>query len=174
MMSALYALGGLVALLAIAGVVFTLLGKRLPDTPSARVSVDLARPREEVWRLIDDVRAFPEWLAGINGVETLPDRDGRRAFRQRQGRNSFVLEETLREPPSRVVRTITDDSAFFSGSWDHVLEDLGGGRTRLTVTENGSVKHAIPRAVMHYVFGEDYYLKRFAKAMREKCGAANP
>jgi len=147
-----------------------IVGSLLPATHTASVSVELGKPRAEVWKLIDDVNDFPNWLPGISRVEVLPEREGRRVFRQTQGRNSFVLEETVKREPEIVTRTIADDSNMFTGSWEHVFEDLGGGRTRLTVKETGTVKSAIPRAIMHYFIGEEYYLKQFTKALEAKCG----
>lgn len=162
------ALVGLVLLLA---GMLGIAGSLLPATHTASVSVELGRPRAEVWRLIDHVNEFPNWLPSISKVEVLPDREGRRVFRQTQGRNSFVLEETVKREPEIVTRTIADDNNMFTGSWEHTFEDVGSGRTRLTIKETGTVKSAIPRAIMHYVIGEEYSLKQFARALQEKCGA---
>lgn len=147
-----------------------ILGSRLPETHTASMSIEVGTPIDKVWAVIDDVQAFPTWLTDINKIEMLSDREGRRAFRQTQGRNSFVLEETVKQPPTLVTRTITDDSNMFTGSWEHRFEDLGNGRTRITITENGKVSSVIPRAIMHYTFGEDYYLKKFGDALKAKFG----
>ena len=100
----------------------------------------------------------------------LPDRQRRRTSRQAQGRNSFVLEETVKRPPAIVTCTIADDKKMFSASWEHRLEDLGNGRSRLTVSETSTVAAAIPRALMRYVFGYEMYLKKFAAAIKAKYG----
>jgi uncharacterized protein YndB with AHSA1/START domain len=145
-------------------------GSMLPATHTASVSVVVNAPREKVWELINSAEKFPEWLKDITKVEMLPEQDGKRVFRQHMGRNSFVLVETVSEAPSRVRRTITDDNGPFSGSWDHVLEDAGNGQTKLTVHEEGTIKSAIPRAMMKLFFGYDYYLKRMAVEMKGKLG----
>ncbi len=167
---AVYILIALVGLILLLVGSMGIVGSLLPATHTASVSVELGKPRAEVWKLIDDVNDFPNWLPGINKVEVLPEREGRRVFRQTQGRNSFVLEETVKREPEIVTRTIADDNNMLTGSWEHVFEDMGGGRTRLTVKETGKVNSAIPRAMMKLFFGHEYYLKQFAKAMREKCG----
>lgn len=160
----------------VAGLILLLLGAMgvygslLPATHRASVSVEVNRPREEVWRLIDEVGEFPAWLPGIDRVEMMPERERRRVFSQTQGRNVFVLEETVKRAPEMVTRTITDNNRLFSGSWEHRLEDLGGGRTRLTVTEEGTVHSPIPRAMMKLFFGHEFYLKKFAAAVSAKCG----
>lgn len=148
-----------------------IIGSFVPKTHEASVSVEVGKPRAEVWRLVNDVEAFPQWLPGLDKIEMLPDREGRRTFRQTQGRNAFVLEETLKREPEIVTRTITDPTGLFSGSWEHAFVDLGGGRTRVTVKEVGTVNSAIPRAIMKLFVGNEYYLKQFAKALQAKCGA---
>lgn len=161
-------------ILTIVGLIITLAGvmgvygSSLPATHTASVSVTVNASREQVWTLINDTDGFPTWLKEITRVELLPAQDGKRVFRQFMGRNSFVLVETISEAPSRVKRTIVDDNGPFTGSWDHVLTDAGNGQTTLTVTEEGTIKSAIPRAVMKLFFGYDYYLKRMAEAMKSK------
>ena len=163
-------------ILTIVGLIITLAGvmgvygSSLPATHTASVSVTVNASREQVWNLINDTDGFPMWLKDITKVETLPSQDGKRVFRQFMGRNSFVLVETISEAPSRVKRTIADDNGPFTGSWDHVLTDAGNGQTTLTVTEEGTIKSAIPRAVMKMFAGYDYYLKRMAEQIKLKLG----
>lgn len=163
-------------LLTIVGLILTLAGvlgvygSALPATHTASVSVTLNAPREDVWRLINDTEGFATWLKDITKVEMLPPQDGKRVFRQFMGRNSFVLVETVSEAPARVVRTIADDNGPFTGKWDHVLTDAGQGQTTLTVTEEGTIKSAIPRAMMKMFFGYDYYLQRMAREIKAKLG----
>jgi uncharacterized membrane protein len=163
---AILLVGLLIALIGLLGVI----GSLLPVTHTASVTFEVAKPQSEVWVMLDKVEDFPSWFPDINRVELLPEREGRRAFRQFQGRNSFVLEETLKQPMTRVVRTITDDNAMFSGSWDHQFEPAGEGRTRITLTETGSVKSPIPRAIMKLAIGEKFYLNRFARCVTQRCG----
>ena len=151
--------------------VMGIVGSLTPVTHSAEVSVEVGAPGQRVWEVVDDPEKFPSWCPGLDRVEMLPDRGGHRVFRQYQGRNSFVLEETAKQAPVRVVRTITDDNKFFSGEWDHQIKDLGNGRCVVTVKETGSIPGAIPRAVTRVFFGYDYYLKKFAAAIKAKCGA---
>ena len=147
-----------------------ILGSLLPRTHSASITFDVAKPRGEVWAMLDRIEDFPAWFPDIQRIELMPERDGHRTFRQFQGRNSFVLEETTKEAPARVVRTIADDHAMFSGSWDHQLEAIDAAKTRITVTETGSVGSPIPRAIMRYFIGHEYYLRKFAKAVKKRCG----
>lgn len=163
------ALVGLILLLAGA---FGIVGSCLPEEHTASVTVEVGQPREKVWEALNDIDAFPSWAVGVDKVETLPTGPGGgRRFRQTQGRNTFVLEETAKEAPGLVTRTIDDDNKMFSGSWEHRLEEAPGGRTRVTVTEVGRVPSPIPRAIMRVFFGWDFYLNKFADALKAKCGS---
>lgn len=166
----IYLLVALVGLLMLLIGVVGFLGSMLPQTHTASASVEVASPIDRVWADIDAVTEFPKWLPDITSVELLPDRGGHRVFRQQQGRNSFTLEETDKQAPTLVTRTIADDNKMFSGSWEHRLEDLGNGRTRITVTEVGTIPSAIPRAIMRYGTGYDFYLKKFCQALKQRFG----
>lgn len=151
--------------------VMGVLGSRLPDTHTASVVIEVGSSQQAAWEAIDNVAAYPTWIPDITKVEMLPDKDGKRVFRETHGRNAFTFEETVKNPPHRVMRTITDVNGPFSGSWDHTLEALGDSRTRITIAEVGTIKGAIPKAFMRYLFGEDYYLKRMGVLLQKKLGA---
>lgn len=159
-------LGLLVTLTGVLGV----LGSRLPKTHTASVRVTLPASAEDVFGLIDRVEDMPAWTPDITRVTRLPDQDGLPVHRQEMGRNGFTTVTTVREPPRRITRTITDTHGPFTGSWDHVIEPQGEATCVLTLTETGAVSSALPRAIMHYVFGEDMYLKRFAGHLTRKVG----
>ncbi len=160
------AVGFVVFVIGLLGVI----GSFVPVTHTVAMSVEVGSPGPAVWAALDNIDDFPSWCPGVDRVEILPDRNGNRSFRQYQGRNSFVLEETLKQPPTRVVRTIADDKQFFSGEWDHQIKDLGNGRSIVTVNETGSVPSAIPRAIMKMFIGYDFYLKKFGSALQAKLG----
>lgn len=166
----LYIILALVGLVLLLSGGLGIVGSMLPATHTASMSVEVGKPRAEVWRLVDDVNGFPSWLPGITKVEMMPERNGHRTFRQTQGRNSFVLEETVKREPEIVTRTIADDNKMFSGSWEHTFEELSDGRTRVTLKETGTVPSPIPRAMMKLLVGYDYYLKQFGKSLRAECG----
>jgi hypothetical protein len=150
--------------------VLGVLGKRLPAEHTATRSVDLPASQDAVFALINDIGRFPEWCKDFTRMERLADRDGKEQWRQFMGRNSFTSVNELVDPPRRVVRVVEDDQKLFSGSWDHVVEAMGASSCRLTITEKGTVHSDIPRALMHYVFGEDYTVKKFLGAVKAKVG----
>jgi uncharacterized protein YndB with AHSA1/START domain len=156
-------------LLVLAGLILYVLGKRLPEEHVASKSIFLKQPQQAVWDTISDIHSHKEWVRGITKLERLPDRDNHEVWRQTMGRNSFVLEFTTKQPPERMVGTIADDNQFFSGNWEYLLKPEGGG-TRLTLTEHGRVKLAIPRAMMEYLMGKDTYLKKHLQDLARKFG----
>ncbi len=170
-------------LLTLAGLLLTcigtlgILGSRLPETHVVSATVDLQVSPDVAWASINDMQSFPGWVPAITKMERLPDDKGRQVWRQHMGHNSFVTTNDIFEPPTatsngRVLRTILDEHGPFSGSWDHVIEAIPGSliQTRLTLTETGTVKSAIPRAMMRYMMGEDYYVKKFLGAVKIKLG----
>ena len=160
---------GVVGLIVLAAVVLQVLGKRLPEEHVASASVVLKQPRQAVWDVVSDIAGHKNWVKGLTKLERLPDRDNHEVWRQTMGRNSFVLVFTEKQPPERMVGTIDDEAQFFSGRWEYMLKDEGAG-TRLTLTEHGRVKLAIPRAMMEYIMGKDTYLKKHLRDLAMKFG----
>ncbi|NUQ69005.1 MAG: SRPBCC family protein [Phycisphaerales bacterium] len=165
---ALYIIITLLGLLFVLFGVLGILGSRLPDTHVATQTAEIGAPAHTVFGWIERVEEMPAWVPEITKVERLPDADGRLVHRQQMGRNSFVTTTTRLEPPTRITREIADDHGPFSGTWDHVIEPAGEGACRLMLTETGTVKSPIPRAIMHYFIGEDFYLKKFLGHVHRK------
>lgn len=151
--------------------VMGVLGSRLPDTHTASIEVEVGSSQQAAWEAIDNVEAYPTWIPDVTKIEVLPAKDGRRVFRETHGRNAFTFEETVKNPPHLVTRTITDVNGPFTGSWEHKLEARGDARTKITITEVGTVTSAIPKAFMRYIFGEDFYLKKMGTLLQKKLGA---
>jgi len=159
-----------VGLLALAGGVMYILGRKLPAQHVAQASVRLPVTMAAVFDLLADAKGHVRWADGVTRVEQLEDRNGRSAYMQRMGRNRFVLVTTASEPPTLLVRTIEDDDGPFTGRWIYDLEPIDpppsmadaapGSHTRLTLTEEGTIRSAIPRAVLRYLFSYDMYIKR--------------
>lgn len=163
----------LVGLVLLAAGVLGVLGRFLPKEHTSSGSVDLNAPQEQVYALINDIGAFPTWCKDFTKMERLPDHDGKERWRQFMGRNSFTSVNEVMEPPRRVVRRVDDDNKLFGGTWDHVIEPTGPTTCRLTITEKAHVSSDIPRAMMHYIIGEDYTIKKFLKAVKDKTDRAS-
>ena len=95
-------------------------------------------PLDEVWAVVEDVLAAPEWQGGLVAIRAL----------QRDVENRPTLVETENDIKVRTVKTQVrfgyeaptrlswvqekGDLKSVEGSW--TLEDLGGGRTLATYT----------------------------------------
>jgi len=105
-------------------------------------TTDIDAPIDEVWAVVEDVLAAPEWQGGMLSAEAL-ETDG-------EGRATLV--ETVNDAKVKQVRSIIrfdygdgptrlswrqekGDIKSLVGSWE--LEDLGGGRTRAAYTIEG-------------------------------------
>jgi uncharacterized protein YndB with AHSA1/START domain len=159
----------IIGLVVLAVLVLYILGKRLPEEHVASASVVLSRPRQAVWDVISDIAGHRKWVKGLDDIERLPDRDGCEIWRQRMGRNSFVLVFREKQAPERMVGTIDDDNQFFSGRWEYLLTEEPRG-TRVKLTEYGRVRLAIPRAMMEYMMGKDTYLKKHLRDLAAHFG----
>lgn len=104
-------------------------------------NIEVEAPIEACWALAQDVASAPEWQDGLDGMEVLErDADGRplvcetttdAKVKTIRTRVRFAYEE-----PTRVTWTQEKgDLKSLVGSW--VLEDLGGGRTRVTYELEG-------------------------------------
>jgi carbon monoxide dehydrogenase subunit G len=104
-------------------------------------SEEINAPIEEVWAVVEDVVAAPEWQGGMLSADALEtDAEGR-----------ATLIETVSDAKVKEVRTEVrftydgperlswkqekGDLKSLVGSWE--LEDLGNGRTRATYTLEG-------------------------------------
>jgi uncharacterized protein YndB with AHSA1/START domain len=107
---------------------------RLGGTASDEIDAPLA----QVWALIEDVASIPEWQGAVDSMRTLErDGEGRPALCESSSDAKVTtIKSTLRftyEPPTRLSWTqVSGDLRSLHGAW--TLQDLGGGRTRATIT----------------------------------------
>lgn len=161
----LYAAIGLVGLVIFLFGLLGVLGSRLPKTHIASTTVEIAASREAVFAVCTDPTTHPKWAQGVEQVLALEARDGKPCFEWRMGRNRFITVTTSMQVPSICEWTIDDNAKFFSGSWKYELSSAPGG-CKVTLTETGTIPAAIPRAIIHYVVGEDFNTKRNLTALK--------
>ncbi|HEX8102407.1 MAG TPA: SRPBCC family protein [Solirubrobacteraceae bacterium] len=106
-----------------------------------RASTEVDAPLDACWALAEDVAAAPQWQ---NGLEEMNVRE-----RDAQGR--VLVAESVSDAKVRKVKTLVrfsydephrvswrqekGDLKSLDGAWE--LEDLGGGRTRVTYSLDG-------------------------------------
>jgi carbon monoxide dehydrogenase subunit G len=99
-------------------------------------TAEIEAPIEQVWDVVEDVLAAPEWQNGLKDVEEL----------ERDGDGHVTLVESASDAKVRTIKSIVRFSydgptrltwtqekgelKSVDGSWE--LEDLGDGRTRAT------------------------------------------
>jgi ribosome-associated toxin RatA of RatAB toxin-antitoxin module len=104
-------------------------------------SIEVEAPIEACWALAADVASAPEWQAGMKTMRVLEtDADGRPSLCETTS-DAKVRDVTTKlrfsyAEPQRVSWTQEKgDLKSLDGKWE--LEDLGGGRTKVTYTLDG-------------------------------------
>ena len=105
---------------------------------SGSSTAEIHAPIDEVWALVEDVEAAPEWQGGLNGVRALDrDADGRatRCEAETDARVrtiKSIVRFTYDGPGALSWTQEKGELKSVEGSWK--LEGLGGERTRATYT----------------------------------------
>lgn len=154
-------------LVAIVAVVFVG-GMLLPQNHVAARSASYRAPPEQLWALITDVAAYPGWRSDVKTVTLLPDRDGRRVWRESGGSGDITFATVESSRPSRLVTRIEGNSDF-GGTWTYVLTPADGGG-RLTIVERGEVYNPIFRFLSRFVFGHTSTIDDYLRAVGRKLG----
>ncbi len=159
------------AVLAVLVVLVLVVGALLPKAHVAARALRLPVPPKDVFLAITDVATLPSWRKDVTSVEWLPDRDGKRVYREVSGFGpiEFAIE---RSEPDRlhVTRIVTPDSPF-GGTWTFVVTPDGTG-SRLAITEHGEVHNVLFRFLSRFVFGHTATLDGYLRALAGKFGAA--
>lgn len=99
------------------------------------VSIEIAAPRDEVWKYAADFASHAEWMADAASIDFMTDeREGpgtTMAVETRVGplRTTDIIEVVEVEPPHRIAVT---HKGLFTGSGEFRLEPLGPVKTRFT------------------------------------------
>jgi carbon monoxide dehydrogenase subunit G len=103
-------------------------------TGSSTAEIDA--PPDQVWALIENVEAAPDWQGGLKSLRPVErDADGRAVLCEVETDGKVrTVKSTVRfayEGPTRLTWTQEKgELKSVDGSW--LLQDLGGGRTRAT------------------------------------------
>ena len=112
-------------------------------------SIEIARPRDEVWQFVADPLNDPRWCRKVQSVEAVGDRRWRVMHKPVPLRppQELIVDQTALEPPSRLHLREEDDASVFEV--EYRLEEASGG-TRFTQTSEFQWKK-LPR-VLHGTF----------------------
>lgn len=157
-----------VILLVAAGAVI-LTGFLLPPDHRASTRATITAPRDDVWRTLLDVRAFPEWREDVEAVEILSADQGRFAWRERGAQGPITYEHVEVHAPERLVSRLTDESLPFGGTWTYELGEVPAG-TEVTIIEHGTVRNPLFRFLSHFVFGHHSTQESFLRSLAARFG----
>lgn len=158
---ALFAVGGLAVLVAIAVCV----GYMLPVSHVATRTRTLAAPPERIAAILADVSRFPEWRTDVDRVEVLSSSP--LTWREHSGSDRITYEVAENALPRRLVARIADRNLPFGGTWTWELTAEGTG-TRVTVTEHGEVYNPLFRFMSRFVFGHTATIDRVLASLANR------
>ncbi|SRR6266566_3608601 len=149
--------------------VVLLVGWMLPVAHRATRDALIERPRDEVFKLITDVKSFPQWRPSVKQVEVLPAIDGRSQFRG-IGKDGWILYPIDSIAPNEyLVTRIADRSLPFGGKWTYQLTPRGDSTT-LRITEDGEVYNPVFRFVSRFVMGHTATIDQYLSDVGRRIG----
>src|SRR5437764_4749955 len=135
----------------------TVIGLFLPRSHRVTCALALKQTPVAVWQVITDHGRVPEWHANVIKVERLLDKRGHEVWKETyKGDYGMVLETTELSPPTRQVRTMTDEKGPFSGRWEFALTPTETG-CRLSITEFGEVRNPFFRFMFRLFMKPEIY-----------------
>jgi hypothetical protein len=147
--------------------IVTIVGALLPKHHVVSRRARFHQPPAVIW---ETIAGPPTWRPDVRSFEELPDRDGRRVWREldKHGQK-IVFERVESNAPVSMVTRIADPKLPFGGSWSHRISPVDGG-SLLTITEDGEVYNPIFRFVSRFIIGHSASLEKYLTALGNKFG----
>jgi uncharacterized protein YndB with AHSA1/START domain len=119
-----------------------------PVKHSVTRAVVVRQKPEVVFALLEDAAALPSWSTSVAKCETLPAAQGKPSFRctLKWGSMQMIITQIERDPPKRLVNSMTREGGPVLGTWTYQIAPEGGG-SRVSITEEGELKNPIYRAM---------------------------
>jgi hypothetical protein len=155
-------LGTLAGLIAIVAVVGAML-------PLGHVASRRARYRqspEAIWAAIDGPQ---DWRPGFGHYELLPEREGRRVWREEIGHDQITFERVSADPPRRLETRIAQTGLPFGGGWVYEIAAVESG-CEVHITECGEVYNVFFRFISRFIMGHSRSLEQSLTALGKKFG----
>jgi uncharacterized protein YndB with AHSA1/START domain len=161
-----------VAVIAVAVLMVLIAGWMLPVGHRATREATYGASPAEIFRLITDVDAFPDWRPSVKKVEVLPAVNGHSRFRE-IGRNGAILYEVDTVVPNeRLIGRIADRSLPFGGKWTYELSPVGDSTT-LRITEDGEIYNPIFRFASRFIIGQTATIDQYLGDVGKRLGRAS-
>ena len=122
-------------------------GLLLPEEHNASRTLVTKKSPQTIWDAINDHANEPKWRADVESVTSLGERNGKPVWQENyKDGNKVALMTTEFNPPTRMVRELTDLEGPFSGRWEIDIQPAPLGST-VTITEIGKVSNPFFRFV---------------------------
>lgn len=123
----------------------------------------------ELFKLITDVRAAPQWRPSVKDVQVPPAVDGHAQFKEVGKNGSILFQIDSIEPNRYLVTRIADRSLPFGGKWTYELIPKGDSTT-LRITEDGEVYNPLFRFVSRFVMGHTATIDEYLADVKKRFG----
>lgn len=153
----------LIVLLCLVGVVYVA-GSMQPQQHLVTQSGIVAAPNTDVWKRISDVPGEPAWRHSVKSVQVDAPENGMPCYTEQIGVTLKVCVQRTDGQRLRIV-SVRDAKGQFDGTWTFLVQpgdatNPGGKTTRLTITEDATVRPALWRGVM-VITGMDRNVKGY-------------
>ena len=161
----------LVALLVLIVLVVIAIGAFLPQQHISTCAARFHQSPNAIWQGITDYEKFPAWRKDVLRVETLPEVNGKPAWREfdRDG-GSIPFQVMVMVPPRVLVTRIADPKLPFGGTWTYEISSQADGSSLLRITEDGEIYNPIFRFAARFVLGYTRTQKEYLQALGAKFG----
>lgn len=145
-------------------------GLLLPEEHYASRTLVTKQSPQAIWDAINDHANEPKWRSDIESVTSLGERNGKPVWQENyKDGNKVALITTESNPPTRMVRELTDLEGPFSGRWEIDIQPTATG-SNVKITEIGKVSNPIFRFVSKYVIGHTTFMERYLEGLAARFG----
>lgn len=166
------------------------LGLLVPKDHTVTKSTIVKTSPEITWRILTNIREYPDWQPSLESVVVKEQAEGRAVFLERSKRKRETLVVNLEQGTGRTLVRIIEQNSMakqartgtaasgptFIGSWtiDLIANHRG---TLVTITERGTISKPIVRLLQCTVFGYgrriDTFIRDLSKYTKQRSEEEN-
>jgi hypothetical protein len=144
----------------------------LPVHQLSRRSRDLSKAPDQVWHVLTDFQAYPQWRRQVRSIMRVPSAPHEELWRESYGNTGLTLRTEVEDHGRVLLRHVVGNKLEFGGVWRFELTPLRHGGTRLTIIEAAEYYRPLHRLVARYITGEgrnlDLYLADLARELQRQ------
>jgi hypothetical protein len=149
-----------------------LAARLLPVHQLSRRSRDLPQRADQVWRVLTDFEAYPQWRRQVRSIMRVPSAPHEELWRESYGNTGLTLRTEIEDHGRVLLRHVVGNKLEFGGVWRFELTLLRNGGTRLAIIEAAEYYRPLHRLVARYITGEgrniDRYLADLARELQRQ------